>query len=253
MTTNLSSALTNNTTVPNAAASSAASALTGTVAQKSAQTTQAGQQELSSNFSQFLKLLTTQLQNQDPLNPMDSAAFTQQLVEYSQVEQQLNTNSKLDNLTTLSQNSSLSLALGYVGKQITYTSAEMNFNGSTPVDVSYNLPTTAGTAVANVTDEATGNVIDSFPVSGTSGNNKVTWDGKNSSGTAVAAGTYSIQIAATDSKSGTLETVTTAVSGLVSGIESQDGVPALLVGARSVPLGNVIDTSLPPAASTTGT
>ncbi len=247
----ITSALANNTTVPNTAASSAASALTGTVAQKSAQDTQAGQQELSSNFSQFLKLLTTQLQNQDPLNPMDSAQFTQQLVEYSQVEQQLNTNSKLDNLTTLSQNSSLSLALGYVGKQVTYTSAEMNFDGSTPVDISYNLPTTAGTAVANVTDESTGNVIDSFPVSGTSGNNKVTWDGKNSSGTTVAAGTYSIQIAATDAKSGSAETVTTAVSGLVSGVESQDGAPALLVGARSVPLGNVIDTSLP--SSTSGT
>ena len=158
----------------------------------------------------------------------------------------------LDNLTTLSQNSSLSQALGYVGKQITYTSAEMNFDGSHAVDINFNLPTTAGTAVANIVDESTGNVIDSFPVSTASGNNKISWDGKNSSGTTVAAGTYSIQIAATDAKSGSIESVTTAVSGLVSGFESQDGVPALLVGARSVGLGNVIDTSLPPS-STTGT
>src|SRR4029077_4301011 len=122
--------LNNTSTVPNTAATTAASALTATGAQKSAQTTQVGQQELSSNFSQFLRLLTTQLQHQDPMNPMDSSQFTQQLVEYSQVEQQLSTNAKLDNLTTLSMNSALSLALGYVGKDITYTSTDMNFDGS---------------------------------------------------------------------------------------------------------------------------
>ena len=58
----------------------------------------AAQQQLSGNFSTFLTLLTTQLQNQDPMNPMDSNQFTQQLVEFSQVEQQINTN---DNLKTI--------------------------------------------------------------------------------------------------------------------------------------------------------
>src|ERR1035437_5553347 len=173
--TSINSALGNNSlsgTASNAASTAAASALTSTAAGKSAQTTQVGQQELSSNFSQFLKLLTTQMQNQDPMNPMDSSQFTQQLVEYSQVEQQLNTNTKLDNLTTLSMNSTLSLALGYVGKDITYTSADMNFDGATPVSISYNLPTTATTSIANIID-STGNTIDTFPVSGTSGTNNI--------------------------------------------------------------------------------
>lgn len=219
------------------------SALTGTAAATSAATTTQGSQELNSNFSQFLTLLTTQLQNQDPLNPMDSAQFTQQLVEYSQVEQQLNTNAKLDNLTTLSMNSTLSLALGYVGKDITYTSAEMNFDGSTPVKINYNLPSTASTATMNVLDES-GNVVYSAPVSTTAGVANVEWDGSTNQGTVALPGTYSVQIAAIDG-TGAAESVTTAVTGLVHGVENQDGVPNLLVGDRAVPLGNVINASTP--------
>ena len=252
--TSLTSALASSNTISasasNTASTAAATALTSTAAGQSAQTTQVGQQELSSNFSQFLKLLTTQMQNQDPMNPMDSSQFTQQLVEYSQVEQQLNTNTKLDNLTTLSMNSTLSLALGYVGKDITYTSADMNFDGATPVSISYNLPTTATTSIANIVD-STGNTIDTFPVSGTSGTNNISWDGKQSDGTTAPSGTYSLQIVATDA-TGAAETVTTAVTGLVHGVENQNGVPNLLVGSRAVPLGNVINANSPPPVTAAG-
>ncbi len=233
------------------ATSTAASALTGTAAQTSAGKTTLGSQELNSNFSQFLTLLTTQLQNQDPLNPMDSAQFTQQLVEYSQVEQQLNTNAKLDNLTTLSMNSALSLALGYVGKDITYTSTDMNFDGATPVNISYNLPETATTATMNILDGA-GDVVYSAPVSTTSGTNKLSWDGSTTQGTTAAAGTYTIQVAATDS-TGAPETVTTAVTGIVHGVENQDGVPNLLVGDRAVPLGSVINANTPDTQTASAT
>jgi flagellar hook assembly protein FlgD len=100
----------------------------------------------------------------------------------------------------------------------------MNFDGATPVSISYNLPTTATTSIANIVD-STGNTIDTFPVSGTSGTNNSSWDGKQSDGTA-------------------------AVTGLVHGVENQNGVPNLLVGDRAVPLGNVINASAPPAATT---
>jgi len=229
----------------------ATSALTGTAATHSAGKTTLGAQQLNSNFSQFLTLLTTQLQNQDPLNPMDSAQFTQQLVEYSQVEQQLNTNAKLDNLTTLSMNSALSLALGYVGKDITYTSTEMSFDGTTPIDISYNLPATASTATMNILDAA-GNVVYTAPVSTTSGTNKLDWSGVTTQGTNAAAGTYTIQITATDS-TGAPETVTTAVTGLVHGVENQDGVPNLLVGDRAVPLGSVINANSPETQTASAT
>jgi flagellar basal-body rod modification protein FlgD len=217
--------------------------VTGTVADTSATKTNASQQELASNFSEFLTLLTTQLQNQDPLNPMDSNEFTQQLVQYSQVEQQLNTNSKLDNLTTLSMNSSLSLALGYVGKDITYTSSEMNFDGSTPVNISYNLASAAGTSTASIYDE-NGDLVDTINIDGSTGTHNFTWDGSLTDGGTAGEGTYSVKINALSASDNTAISVTTAVTGQVRGIESQDGVPYLLVGDRSVNLGNVINTSL---------
>ncbi len=236
--------MTTTATIPAPAATTATTAVTGTSLAASANKTTAAGQELSSNFSQFLKLLTTQLKNQDPLNPMNSSKFTEQLVQYSQVEQQLGTNAKLDNLTTLSMNSSLSLALGYVGKDITYTSAEMNYDGTTPVGVSYNLATAAKTATANILD-ANNNVIATKAVDPGTGTHNFTWDGTLADGTKASAGTYSVNINAPDATSGKAETVTTAVTGLVRGVENQNGVPSLLVGARSISLGNVINTSLP--------
>ena len=218
--------------------------VTGTTLDTSAQKTAVAGQKLNENFTQFLTLLTTQLQNQDPMNPMDSSEFTQQLVQYSLVEQQINTNAKLDSLTTLSMNSSLSLAINYVGKDITYTSAEMNFDGAAPVDVSYNLAKTASKATAQIFD-ADGALVYTKTIDAGSGTHSFTWDGSLTDGGTAAAGTYSIKINAPDAETGEAGTVTTAVSGLVRGVESQDGVPFLLVGDRSVALGNVINTSLP--------
>src|ERR1700686_3335504 len=80
-----------------------------------------GSQQLAGNFDTFLKLLTTQLQNQDPLSPMDSNQFTQELVQFSQVEQQINTNTSLASLIALTKTQSSANAVSYLGKTITIT------------------------------------------------------------------------------------------------------------------------------------
>src|ERR1700677_2198810 len=80
--------------------------------------------QLSGNFDTFLQLLTTQLQNQDPLDPMDSNQFTQQLVEFSQVEQQINTNTNLQTLITQGQSQSGAYATGYLGKTVTVSGGQ---------------------------------------------------------------------------------------------------------------------------------
>src|ERR1700722_1542576 len=77
--------------------------------------------QLSGNFDTFLTLLTTQLKNQDPTSPMDSSTFTQQLVEYSQVEQQINTNTNLQTLITQGQSNGSAMATSYLGKNVTVT------------------------------------------------------------------------------------------------------------------------------------
>src|ERR1700741_426974 len=97
-------------------ATSAASAATSTASQAAD-----ASKSLSSNFDTFLTLLTTQLQNQDPLQPMDSNQFTQQLVQFSQVEQQINSNKNLESLIALSKARSATDAVSYLGKTLTLT------------------------------------------------------------------------------------------------------------------------------------
>ena len=109
-----------------------ASDVTLTSTATSAAKTQAQSVKLAEDFTQFLTLLTTQLQNQDPLNPMDSTEFTNQLVQFSQVEQSINTNQKLDDLLALQLGGLSTVALGYVGMDVTYTSTEMNWDGAHP-------------------------------------------------------------------------------------------------------------------------
>src|SRR5258706_3924220 len=82
---------------------------------------QRAQKQLSTNFNTFLTLLTTQLKNQDPLSPMDSNQFTQQLVQFSQVEQQIDSNKNLESLISLTKTQTTTNAVSYLGKTLTIT------------------------------------------------------------------------------------------------------------------------------------
>ncbi len=217
--------------------------VTGTV--QNAQKTEAQSIKLAEDFTQFLTLLTTQLQNQDPLSPMDSTEFTNQLVQFSQVEQSINTNKKLDDLLSLQLGGVSSIALGYVGMDISYVSAEMNYDGSKPVEINYSLPTNASLVKINIYNEQ-GQVVRTIDSPKTAGAQKITWDGKDNNGNAVDSGTYSLKVDALDKDNKAMK-VSTVVSGNVRGIESQNGVVYLLVGERAVSLGSVIQASNPVA------
>src|ERR1700682_3982855 len=82
-----------------------------------------GQQEIASNFQRFLQLLTTQLKNQDPLSPLDTNQFTQQLVAFASVEQQLKTNTDLDQIVTQNKTSQATAELRFVGKEVSESGA----------------------------------------------------------------------------------------------------------------------------------
>lgn len=216
--------------------------LTGSV--QDAQKTQQQSVKLAEDFNQFLILLTTQLQNQDPLNPMDSSEFTNQLVQFSQVEQAINANQKLDDLVSLQLGSASSFALGYVGLDVNYVSSEMHFDGTTPVEVSYALSQDAATATINVYNEA-GDLVYTQDAPNSAGSHDFSWDGTHRGGGISEPGTYSVTIDAKDIEGATI-TTSTAVSGRVRGIESQNGAIFLLIGDRAVPLGQVINATLPP-------
>lgn len=209
--------------------------------------------KLAEDFTQFLTLLTTQLQNQDPLSPMDSTEFTNQLVQFSQVEQSINTNQKLDDLLALQLAGISNVALGYVGMDVTYTSAEMNWDGAKPVEVNFGLSAQASVSKVNIYKED-GTQVRSMSAPTSPGAQKLTWDGRDDNGNLMEAGTYTVKVDAAD-KDGKPMAVSTAVSGNVRGIESQDGVVFLLVGERAIALNSVINASVPKeaAADTTET
>jgi len=205
--------------------------------------------KLAEDFQQFLTLLTTQLQNQDPLSPMDSTEFTNQLVQFAQVEQQINQNQKLDDLVALQLSSISSVALGYVGLDISYISAEMNYDGETPVDITYALASEAITSKVNVYDEE-GTLVYSADAPKNTGTNTFTWNGTKTNGEPVEEGTYTVKIDAVDKDNKPIEN-STVVTGHVRGIETQNGVVYVLVGDRAVQISNIVNATKPTPLPTT--
>lgn len=171
---------------------------------------------LGSNFQTFLTLLTTQIQNQDPLSPMDSNQFTEQLVQFSQVEQQIKTNEQMESLVSATRGSQTAGAISYIGRmaQITSNRTALNANGGASWDVSFPAPATSATA--RVQDSA-GRVVLERPLTDRAGNTTFQWDGKNSLGRAMPAGVYRLSITATDAEGATI-TPTISVNETISGV-----------------------------------
>lgn len=211
-------------------------------------TTDASSTGLAEDFSQFLQLLTIQLQNQDPLSPIESTEFTNQLVAFSGVEQQINANQKLDSLVALQLGNSIGSAIGYVGQEISYVSGEFNFNGTNSNTIRYSLSEPAVDSTLRVLDEA-GNIVFETSAATAVGQNEFTWDGTLSNGGTAPAGTYGIQIDALNSEDEVVSS-TAVVSGLVTGVESQNGQIFAIVGERAVSLGNVLSINQPSAVTT---
>ncbi|HPD82406.1 MAG: flagellar hook capping FlgD N-terminal domain-containing protein [Alphaproteobacteria bacterium] len=208
---------------------------------------------LAEDFTQFLQLLTTQLQNQDPLSPMDSNEFTNQLVQFSQVEQAINSNSKLDDLVSLQLANAATSALGYVGLDVQYVSAEIAHVEGTPSTIRYSLESAATTSQINIFNEE-GNLVFSAPAEKGVGAHEFNWSGTDFVNNPLPSGTYVVRIDSLDANDEVVET-TTVVQSRVRGIEQQNGVVYALVGDRAVPITSILNAVVPPttATNTTGT
>ena len=194
---------------------------------------------LASNYQTFLTLLTTELQNQDPTSPMDTNQFTQQLVEYSQVEQQIDTNDKLDSLISLSSNQSTSLAVSYLGKKVTLSDGSGQL-ASGKADWTYGLANAATTTTLTVKD-SNGNVVYSktADASGnTAGTHDFAWDGTKSNGETASDGLYTLTVSSTASD-GTAITTSVASQATVSGVDLSGSSPQLVIGSSEVALSSV--------------
>lgn len=196
--------------------------------------TETSASKLNSDFSFFLKMLTTQLKNQDPTEPMDVSQMTQQIAQYSGVEQQIKTNTMLESLIKGNKQSQLSTAVSYIGKEIETSGNTGVLNYAQSGDkvygqavFSYMLP--AGAQNARITiSNSNGQAV--FQGDGTlkNGRNVVVWDGKNSfNGNAMPAGNYTVKVTAKNAKGEDI-TVDARAVGVVSTVETDDDGNILL-------------------------
>jgi len=198
---------------------------------------------LGANYSTFLNLLTAQVRNQDPLSPMDTTQWTNQLVQYSSVEQQLKGNQYLAQIANNNSAGSMNAAVSYIGKTVSVDSDTATLKDGSAT-WNYDLGTVAGSAKLSVLD-ANGKVVWSGDAASTGlnkGANSFTWDGKNSAGKAVAAGDYTLTVEA-KTASGAKITSAISLSGLVSSAENIDGTIVLKVGNTKVPMSAVTKVS----------
>jgi flagellar basal-body rod modification protein FlgD len=192
---------------------------------------------LSANMDTFLKLLTSQLQNQDPLSPMDTNQFTQQLVMYSQVEQQIQTNDNLSSLIAMQKSAAGSNAVGYLGRTA-YTQGGSTSLADGAANWRYTMPNDAATVTLTVAD-ANGKTVYTTTGEGDLGNHDFTWDGKNSAGVAQANGTYTLSISA-KAADGTALTPTIEGVGVVKELDMSTATPQVTVGSRKVDLTDIV-------------
>jgi flagellar basal-body rod modification protein FlgD len=192
---------------------------------------------LTQNYNDFLTLLTTQMKNQDPMSPMDTNQFTQQLVEFSQVEQQINTNTNLQQLITLQGTDETISALPLVGKTIEYNEATAPLADSNATFV-YTLPSNTSSTALSITD-ANGHTVYTATGQTQSGTYVLNWNGQTNAGVQLPDGNYSLKIQATDAN-GAAVTPTFASVGTVAGVGVQNGQASFTVNGMTIPLTELV-------------
>lgn len=203
-----------------------------------------GQSQLNTTYTSFLTLLTAQLKNQDPLSPMDTNTFTQQLVSMNGVQQQLLSNNLLQQLVSQSTGAgSIGSAVSLIGKSVTSQSAVQALQNGTAA-WTYNLGSDASKATLEVLD-AQGNVVWSGAAPSLhSGDNAFSWNGKTSSGQTLTSGNYTLGVSATDANSQAIAS-TVAIHGTVTGVQTAGGVTQVQVGGVPVNFNTITSVSNP--------
>jgi flagellar basal-body rod modification protein FlgD len=185
---------------------------------------------LAGNFQTFLTLLTTQLQNQNPLDPLDTNQFTQQLVQFAGVEQQLRTNDQLTTLVSLQQTAQSTQALGFVGKTAVVDGATTQLSKSA---ATWTLGVEKNSNVAITIANSTGQNVFSGNYSVTAGANQAfSWDGKGNDGTQWPDGKYTLTATALDS-SGSPVAVSTQIQGVVNSVDLTQQPPLLSINGQT--------------------
>ena len=190
---------------------------------------------LAGNFQTFLTLLTTQLKNQNPLDPLDTNQFTSQLVQFAQVEQQLKQNDQLAALVSLQKTAQSTAALEFVGQTVSVDGATAPLqNGAATWDLTVPKPATATVSIKS----ATGQTVYTTDTTMNAGRQTFTWDGKDASGVQWPSGNYTIAIGAKDAN-GQAVTIPTAIQAPVDSADLTQSPPLLSIAGQDYTLDKI--------------
>ena len=213
-------------------------------------TINSGTSGLAANYETFLSLLTAQLKNQDPTSPVDSNAFTAQLVQMSGVEQQLLTNQLLTSLVSQGA-SGMAGGVNYIGKQVTAAFAATELQDG-KANWSYELANGNATDVKLEIVDSTGKTVWTGQAPDkTAGLHDFVWDGKTTAGAQLPdGGVYTLKITAQNG-AGTAIASQVLTRGIAKGVEMYNGQAYVTIGGAIVPLSSIISVETPPASGTT--
>lgn len=190
--------------------------------------------KLAADFDGFLKLLTTQLQTQDPLSPMDAEQFTSQLVQFASVEQAIRTNTQLESLVSLMQLTQHTAALQYVGAVVELDNARVHLPLGGEAAVAYTLGAPAQAVAIEIVD-ASGRTVRRLTGPVGEGAHQVLWNGVDDDRRGRPAGSYGVRIEALDAAGRPVPVTQTSTGKVDALLQTEEGL-VLSVEGRSFPL-----------------
>ncbi len=225
-----------------------ASASASTTASDASTTASSALSSIADNFNSFLTMLTTQLQNQDPTAPMDTDTFTSELATFAGVQQQVNTNTNLNTLISLNQDSQVTSDGGLVGQTANFTGTQIPLQSGA---ASISFTTGSAEPIAIAVTDASGAVVRTVQETSNAGTNTWNWNGEDDAGNKLADGAYGIAVQTQDA-SGNVTAVPFTATGTITGVsKSSTGSVLLQMGSDSVDMTNVNSFSTGGSAGTT--
>lgn len=192
----------------------------------------------------FLKLLIAQLQNQDPLQPMDNQQFATQLATFNSLQQLIDIKNEIGSLQSGQGQANNFNATSLIGKQVTTSGNTVSLQAGSQATIGYQLGANASKVVLSIQNGA-GELVRQLDVGGqNAGDQAVVWNGKDASGNALPSGAYTFEINAFDNK-GNSVAASGQVQGIVTGVNLAGSTPVLEVGNIQVPLSSVISVRQP--------
>jgi flagellar basal-body rod modification protein FlgD len=198
-------------------------------------TSAANKASLAGNFDTFLRILTTQLKNQNPLDPLDTNQFTQQLVQFAGVEQQINMNQQLTTLVALQKATQTTSAMSFLGSTATVDGTTTKLtNGAASWSFAVDKPSTATINIKSSNGALA--YSGSYPL--TPGAQNFNWDGRGNNGVKWPDGDYTLTVTAKDA-SGATVAVSTEIRGTVDSVDLTQNPPVLKIGGQSFSLDRI--------------